>query len=135
MWSSIWNWIKSFFKSNKQDILTIILSNLNSPELKELCDQDIKNKAFEFVKELWNNNELTGMQKAALFNEKLIAYAKKVGKAIAPAMINLLRELAYMALKVAITQGITMLLLADGTKVDLTAEVKAARKELENKEE
>ncbi len=135
MWTSIWNWIKSFFKSNKQDILTIILSNLNSPELKELCDQDIKNKAFEFVKELWNNNELTGIQKAALFNEKLIAYAKKVGKAIAPAMINLLRELAYMALKVAITQGVTMLLLADGTKVDLTAEVKAARKELENKEE
>ena len=133
MWSSIWNWIKSFFKSNKQDILSILIANLNTPELKELCDADLKDKAVQFVKELWNNKELTGAQKAAKFNAKFIEYAKKVGKAVAPAMVNLLRELAYLAVKVAITQGVTTLLLADGTRVDLSEEVRSYKRELEEK--
>ena len=133
MWSSIWNWFKSFFKSNKQDILAIILSNLNSDLLKELNDTDIKAKAFAFVKELHNRTDISGLEKAKIFNEKLLEYAKKVGKIIAPAMLNLLREVAYMALKVALSQGITMLLLADGTRVDLSEEVRAYKKELEEK--
>ena len=133
MWSSIWNWFKSFFKSNKQDILAIILSNLNSDLLKELNDTDIKAKAFAFVKELHNRTDISGLEKAKIFNEKLLEYAKKVGKIIAPAMLNLLREVAYMALKVALSQGITVLLLADGTRVDLSEEVRAYKKELEEK--
>ena len=127
----VWNWIKSFFKSNKKDILAIILQNLDNPELKELCDTDIKNKAFQFVKELHNRKDLTGSQKAKIFNDKLLEYAKKVGKVIAPVMLNLLREIAYMALRVAISQGVSMLLLADGTRVDLTEECRRHREELQ----
>ena len=124
MWSKIWNWIKNLFATNKDDILSIILRNLDSPELKELCDAKMKQKAFEFVKELHNRTDISGLEKAKIFNSKMAEYAKKVGKALAPAMLNLLRELAYMALKVAISQGITTLLLADGTRVDLRPEYK-----------
>ena len=135
MWLKVWNWLKSFFVSNKQDILAIILQNLNSDLLKELNDTDIKAKAFEFVKELHKRDDLSGLEKARIFNEKLLEYGKKVGKIIAPHMLNLLRELAYMALKVAISQCVTMLLLADGTKIDLSEECRRYQLELKKQEE
>jgi len=135
MWLKVWNWLKSFFVSNKQDILAIILQNLNSDLLKELNDTDIKAKAFEFVKELHKRDDISGLEKARIFNEKLLEYGKKVGKIIAPHMLNLLRELAYMALKVAISQCVTMILLADGTKIDLSEECKRHQLELKKQEE
>ena len=135
MWLKVWNWLKSFFVSNKQDILAIILQNLNSDLLKELNDTDIKAKAFEFVKELHKRDDISGLEKPRIFNEKLLEYGKKVGKIIAPHMLNLLRELAYMALKVAISQCVTMLLLADGTKIDLSEECRRYQLELKKQEE
>ena len=120
--NKIFNFFVSLFK--RQDVqvesLNIIVSNLSSPELKELCDADLMNKAWEFVKELHIRTDLTGKEKAEIFNKKLIEYGKKVGKVVAALSCNIIREVTYTALKIAISKGLITLLLANGTKVTAT---------------
>ena len=115
----IFEFFVNLFKSKdmKSEIYTILLGNLNAPELKELQDADIMNKAWEFVKELHVRTDLTGSEKAKLFNEKLSYWGKKVGKVIGTMSLNIVREVAYAALKIAITKGLVTLLLADGRRV------------------
>ena len=114
----IFAWFKNVFctQETESEVLTIIADNLNSPQLKELYDADLLNHAFEIVKELHVNTELTAKEKQRIFNQMLAAYASKVGKVISNMAINLLRELAYTALKIALTKGLT-LLLANGQRV------------------
>lgn len=133
MLKKIFSWIKNLFSSeeNKAEMLEIISDNLNAPQLKELYDADLMNKAFEFVKELHVNTALTAKEKQRIFNHMLSEYAGKVGKVISNMAINLLRELAYTALKIALTKGLTML-LADGRRV--TADTVTCRAEPEQLE-
>ena len=120
--NKIFNFFVALFK--RQDVqvesLNIIVSNLSSPELKELCDSDLMNKAWEFVKELHIRTDLTGKEKAEIFNKKLIEYGKKVGKVVAVLACNIIREVTYTALKIAISKGLITLLLTNGTKVTST---------------
>lgn len=120
--NKIFNFFVTLFK--RQDVqvesLNIIVSNLSSPELKELSDSDLMNKAWEFVKELHIRTDLTGKEKADIFNKKLIEYGKKVGKVVAVLACNIIREVTYTALKIAISKGLITLLLANGTKVTAT---------------
>ena len=119
--TKIFDFFVTLFK--RQDVqvtsLNIICDNLGSPELKELRDADLMNKAWEFVKELHIRTDLTGKEKADLFNEKLIKYGKKVGKVVAVVACNIIREITYAALKIAISQGLITLLLADGRRVTI----------------
>ena len=91
----IFTFFVNLFKSKdmKSEIYTILLGNLNAPELKELQDADIMNKAWEFVKELHVRTDLTGSEKAKLFNEKLGYWGKKVGKVIGTMALNIVRFL------------------------------------------
>lgn len=109
----------NLFKSKdmKVEIYNILANNCDSSELKELRDADIMNKAWEFVKELHVRTDLTGSEKAKIFNEKLCTWGKKVGKVVGTMALNIVREVAYAALKIAISKGLVTLLLADGRKV------------------
>ena len=56
-------------------------------------------KAYEFVKSLHNDTTKTNMEKAQVFNLKMLDWAKREGKNISDSVINCLRELAVNAIK------------------------------------
>lgn len=118
MLKKIFNWFKNLFSSEEvqSEMLDILQNNLNSPEIAELKDPSIINQAFEFVKELHNCDNLTSKQKQAIFNDKMLQYSSTIGKKLSTFVVNLLREMAYTTLKIALTQGVT-LLLANGQRV------------------
>ena len=118
-------------KETKVEVLDILTTNYNSPEMQELKDADLFNKAFEFVKLLHVETSLTVKQKQMIFNDKMSEYLGKIGKVVSTVSLNLLRELAYLALKIALTKGLT-LLLANGTRV--TPGMKTCAKEPEQLE-
>lgn len=115
----IFTFFVELFKSKdmKTEIYTILLGNLDCPELKELRDADIMNRAWELVKALHVRTDLTGTEKARIFNEQLAKWGAKIGKVIGVMALNIVREVAYAALKIAITKGLVTLLLADGRRV------------------
>ena len=118
-------------KETKVEVLDILVTNLNSPEMQELKDPELFNKAYEFVKLLHVETSLTAKQKQKIFNDKMCEYLGKIGRVVSTVGLNLLRELAYLALKIALTKGLT-LLLANGTRV--TPEMKTCAKEPEQLE-
>lgn len=116
--SAIVSLFKKLFCNNetKVEVLNILATNTNSPEMQELKDPELFDKAFEFVKLLHVETSLTVKQKQKIFNDKMGEYLSKIGKTVSTVSLNLLRELAYLALKIALTKGLT-LLLANGTRV------------------
>ena len=66
---------------------------------EQIADLQLQKKALEFVKELAIRDDLTGREKAELFNEKMLEYAKTLGKTLCESVITCLRELAVNALK------------------------------------
>lgn len=116
----IFSFFANLFKSKdmKVEIFNILMTNCDSPELKELRDADLMNRAWELVKALHVRTDLTGSEKAAIFNRELAKWGGKIGKVIGTMALNIVREVAYAALKIAITKGLVTLLLADGKRVD-----------------
>ena len=59
----IFKFFVNLFKSSdmKVEIFNILMGNCDSPELKELRDADLMNKAWELVKELHVRTDLVGL--------------------------------------------------------------------------
>lgn len=114
----VWEWLKTLFQKDdtKSTLLKILLDAYNSEDLDVIKDKDFGDKAILFVQELNNRDDLTGTEKAAIFNEKMLEYAKKIGKVIATCALNLLRELAVLAVKAAITSAASSLLVAQAVQ-------------------
>ena len=114
----VWEWLKALFKKDdtKSTLLKILLDAYNSEDLDVIKDKDFGDKAILFVQELNNRDDLTGTEKAAIFNEKMLGYAKKIGKVVATCALNLLRELAVLAVKAAITSAASSLLVAQAVQ-------------------
>lgn len=110
----IWEWLKSIFSKDesKSALLKVLMEGFDDPSLDVIKDPDLGKKAIQFVKELNKRDDLTGKEKADIFNEKLFDYAKKVGKVVHAVAINLLRELAVTAVKIAIANASAAILLA-----------------------
>lgn len=110
----IWEWLKSIFSKDesKSALLKVLMEGIDDPSLDVIKDPDLGKKAIQFVKELNKREDLTGKEKADIFNEKLFDYAKKVGKVVHAVAINLLRELAVTAVKIAIVNASAALMLA-----------------------
>lgn len=110
----IWEWLKSIFSKDesKSALLKVLMEGIDDPSLDVIKDPDLGKKAIQFVKELNKRDDLTGKEKADIFNEKLFDYAKKVGKVVHAVAINLLRELAVTAVKIAIANASAAILLA-----------------------
>ena len=100
MFTLLWHWLVSLFTADKIGILIrLLLLSAGKTVLKDLLNTEHQKKAYEFVKELNGRTDLTTQQKAKLFNEKFIAWAKASGKEIALSVVNCLREMAVNALK------------------------------------
>ena len=85
-----------FFTTNKIGLLLqTIFSNMASTMLTDVANKKNQAKAYEFVKELNADPKLTNAEKAKLFNQKLLIWAKETGqKELSDAVVNCLRELA-----------------------------------------
>lgn len=101
MFTLLWNWICSIFTADKIGILVRkLLIRSTTIIAADILDVDNQKKAYEFVKELNNNKELSTAQKAEQFNKKMLEYALKEGKKLSTSVINCLRELAVNAIKI-----------------------------------
>lgn len=100
MIAALWAWFVGLFTKEKIGILFVMLFKAGmSAVAAQIADLDLQKKAYEFVKELAQREDLTNKQKAVIFNEKMLEYGKKLGKTLCDSVINCLRELAVNALK------------------------------------
>lgn len=100
MLSALWAWFVGLFTKEKIGILFIMLFKSGvSAVAQQIADLQLHKKALAFVKELAARDDITNKEKAAIFNEKMLEYSKKIGKTLCESVINCLRELAVNALK------------------------------------
>jgi len=100
MLATLWAWFVGLFTKEKIGILFVMLFKAGiSAVASHIADQDLQQKALKFVRELALRDDLTKQEKAAIFNEKMVAYGKQIGKVLCESVINCLRELAVNALK------------------------------------
>lgn len=100
MIATIWAWLVSIFTKKRVGILFVLLFKTGASAVANyIADSDLQKKAYEFVKALAADKTLTNAQKAAKFNEQMLAYGKQIGKVFGESVINCLRELAVNALK------------------------------------
>ncbi len=100
MLTALWAWFIGLFTKEKIGILFVMLFKAGmSAVAMQIADLELQKKAYEFVKELAQREDLTNKQKAVIFNEKMLEYGKKLGKTLCDSVINCLRELAVNALK------------------------------------
>ena len=120
----LWGWLKSIFTTDesKSALLKVLMEGIDDPALDIIKDPDLGKKAIQFVKELNKREDLTGKEKAEIFNAKLYEYAKAVGKVIGSVALNLLRELTVTAVRIAITNAAASLVLAQVEKEKVQAQ-------------
>ena len=100
MLNGIFSWLKSIFVGETAGILTkMLFKNASKALAIEIFNKENQKKAYEFVKELQNNKDMTNSQKAVEFNKKMAEWALKCGKVLAGSVVNCLREMAVNALK------------------------------------
>ena len=100
MLAALWAWFVGLFTKEKIGILFVMLFKSGvSAVAQQIADLKLHKKALEFVKELAARDDITNKEKAAIFNEKMLEYGKKLGKVLCESVINCLRELAVNALK------------------------------------
>lgn len=100
MLAALWAWFVGLFTKEKIGILFVMLFKAGvSAVAQQIADLDLQQKALKFVRELALRDDLTNIQKAALFNEKMFEYGKLIGKTLCESVVNCLRELAVNALK------------------------------------
>ena len=100
MLAALWKWFLSLFTKQKIGILFLLLFESGVSAVgKEIADNRLHEKAFEFVKELDARKDISTLAKAQLFNKQMIAYGKQLGMTLCESVINCLRELAVNALK------------------------------------
>ena len=100
MFAKIISIFTSMFTRNKIGmIIEILLLRAGSTIAKEILDKDNQKIAYEFVKALNARVDITRKEKAKLFNQQMLDWAKKLGKKMNESVVNCLRELAVNALK------------------------------------
>lgn len=100
MLAALWSWFIGLFTKEKIGVLFILLFKAGvSAVAQQIADLQLQKKALEFVRELAKRDDISNLEKAAIFNEKMFEYAKKLGKVLCESVVNCLRELAVNALK------------------------------------
>ena len=100
MLAALWAWFIGLFTKEKIGVLFILLFKAGfSAVAQQIADLQLQKKALEFVRELAKRDDISNREKAAIFNEKMSEYAKKLGKVLCESVVNCLRELAVNALK------------------------------------
>ena len=102
---AFWNWLKKLFSSDKtKSLISVIVNIVAKKETDEsaiLDDKEVSDKAIEIATDL-EKTDLSGAEKAAKFNDIMKEYLVKIGKAVGPILLNLIREIAVYAIKAAV---------------------------------
>lgn len=96
MWTSI---IRLLTKTILGELFTRLLKTSASTIFRALADKENNKKAYEFVKELNARTDIGGIEKAKIFNQKMLEWAKSVGRDLKESTINCLREFAVSVIK------------------------------------
>ena len=96
MWTSI---IRLLTKTILGELFTRLLKTSASTIFRALADKENNKKAYEFVKELNARTDISGIEKAKIFNQKMFEWAKSVGRDLKESTINCLREFAVNVIK------------------------------------
>ena len=100
MFTLLFHWLATIFTAERIGVIVrIILMRAGKTVLKDLLNVQNQKRAYEFVKELNKRDDLTGAEKAKLFNQKFAIWAATGGKKIKESVVNCLREMAVAALK------------------------------------
>lgn len=100
MLSALWAWFIGLFTKERIGILFLLLFKSGVSEVGAyIADNNLQKKAYEFVKELAKREDISNIEKAKIFNEKMFEYSKKIGMVLCESVVNCLRELAVNALK------------------------------------
>ena len=98
--SALWTWFKLLFSSKIGTLIKILLLKSATTIAAEILDKDNQKQAYEFVKTLNKRTDIDNKEKAKIFNEQMLEWAKSIGKTLSESIINCLRELAVNAIKV-----------------------------------
>lgn len=99
MFTKLLSLFTSLFTKNKVGLLLqIMLAKAASVAMKEILDPENQKKAYEFVKDL-NSQDLSNYAKAKIFNQRMLEWAKSLGKKMSESTINCLREMAVNVAK------------------------------------
>ena len=98
--SALWTWFKLLFSSKIGTLIKILLLKSATTIAAEILDKDNQKQAYEFVKTLNKRTDIDNKEKAKIFNEQMLVWAKSIGKTLSESIINCLRELAVNAIKV-----------------------------------
>lgn len=105
MFNLFYKWLLSIFTKDKIGIIVRkLLLSAAKPVAKDLFNIENQKKAYEFVKELAQNNELSTWEKAEMFNLKFQHFLGKGAEEVSKSMLNCLREMALMAYKSDISE-------------------------------
>ena len=88
-----------FTKKGLGILFKILFTESASLLFKDLIDYDNQMAAYNFVKELNERTDIDGLEKAKIFNKKMLEWALKEGKKLTTSIINLLREWAVNMIK------------------------------------
>lgn len=100
MFSLLWKYILSFFTADKIGVLVrTLLIKSTKIVATDILDPTNQAKAYEFVKELNQRTDINNLQKAVIFNKKMLEWSIKEGRKLGENTINCLREFAVAALK------------------------------------
>ena len=108
MLAKIWSWIKKLFtKEFVGTILSKLIENAKTKITEEILNAENQKAAYDFVKEISEDENLSVEEKAKKFNEKLLEWAKSLGKELSNSTVNCLRELAVTAFKAEAEKAFT----------------------------
>lgn len=96
MWTAI---VRLLSKTILGELFTRLLKTTASTIFKALTDKENNRKAYEFVKELNARTDINNLEKAKIFNQKMLEWAKVVGRELKESTINCLREFAVSVIK------------------------------------
>jgi len=88
-----------FTKKGLGILFKILFTQTTSVLFNDLIDYDNQMAAYNFVKELNNRDDIDTLEKAKIFNKKMLEWAKKEGKKLSTSLINFLREWAVNMIK------------------------------------
>ena len=97
--NAIGQWVLRVFAGKLGILVKLLFAKAASALFADILDPKIQKAAYEFVKELNQRDDIDNKEKARIFNEKLLEFAKKEGKNIRDSVLNFLREWAVNLVK------------------------------------
>lgn len=97
--AAIGQWVLRVFAGKLGILVKLLFAKAASALFADILDPKTQKVAYEFVKELNQRDDIDNKEKAKIFNEKMLEFAKKEGKKMRDSVLNFLREWAVNSIK------------------------------------